>query len=106
MVWVTPAPVACWAFSRRSTGTSTVIFFVAGPIIPPAYHTQHQHSIWHFRCLLGSERPEQLRDWVEITVHNAFLQWNDRVIGDGDVLRANFRAALGDVAVSDAVLVA
>ena len=38
-------------------------------------------------------------------VDDTFLQWDYSVIGDGDVLRADIGAALGDVAVSDAVII-
>src|ERR1035437_4044461 len=40
---------------------------------------------------------------IVVFVHDAFFQWNDRVVGDGDVFGADLGAALGDVAKADAV---
>src|SRR5687768_7080714 len=37
-------------------------------------------------------------------VHHPFLEWDDPVVRDLDVLRADLRTALRDVAVPDAVL--
>ena len=37
-------------------------------------------------------------------VHNALLQWDDGVVCDSDSLRADFCAALRDVAETDAVI--
>ena len=50
-----------------------------------------------------TEHPKQFLDRVIIAVHHALLQWNDRVIRDGDVLGADLGAAFGDVAVADAL---
>ena len=47
---------------------------------------------------------KQLRQRIEKPVHNPLLQRNDRIVGDGDILRTNLGAALGDVAIADAVL--
>src|SRR3970040_1265656 len=43
----------------------------------------------------------QLAHRIVELVDDALLERNDGVIGDGDALRADLRAALGDVAVSD-----
>ena len=40
---------------------------------------------------------------VLVFIHYAFLQRDDRVVGDGDVFGTNFRAALRDVAEADAL---
>ena len=48
--------------------------------------------------------PPQFSKWIVVLVDDSFLQWDYSVIGDGDVLRADIGAALGDVAVSDAVI--
>src|SRR5262249_18452728 len=44
--------------------------------------------------------PEPAERIVEF-VHHAFLQWNDSVVGDLNIFRTNFRAALSDVAKTD-----
>ena len=46
--------------------------------------------------------PEPAERIVEF-IHHAFLQRNDGVVGDGDVLRADLGAAFGDVAEADAL---
>src|SRR5690606_29511791 len=56
--------------------------------------------------LLRTEHPEEPGDRIEELVHHALLQRDDRIIGDGDVLRADLGAALGDVAEADAVFIA
>src|SRR5690606_37286458 len=40
-------------------------------------------------------------DGVVVTVDDAFLKRDDRVVGDGDVLGTHLGAALGDAAVAD-----
>src|SRR4051812_27304876 len=52
---------------------------------------------------LRLELAQQARGRIVEPVDDAFLQRNDRVVGDGDVLGADLGAALGDVAVADAV---
>src|SRR5580692_5000261 len=55
-------------------------------------------------ALLRSKGPEKLAQRVEKPVYYALLQRNDGIVGNGDVLRANLGAALGDVAIPDPVL--
>src|SRR6266567_9348362 len=50
------------------------------------------------------EKPRQLAQRIIELIDDALFQRNDSVIGDRDTLRANFGAALGDVAVTDAVV--
>ena len=52
--------------------------------------------------LWTKDLPEPAQGIVEL-VHHALLQRDDRVVGDGDVLRANLGTALGDVAQANAV---
>src|ERR1700722_629831 len=52
-----------------------------------------------------TEHPEQFRHRSEELIDNPLLQRNDPVIRDVDALRTNLRAALGNVAQPDAVLV-
>src|SRR2546429_9189111 len=47
----------------------------------------------------GSEQFDQFAEWIVKIVHHPFLQWGDGVVGDGDVLRADFGAAFGQFAV-------
>src|SRR5438045_4088666 len=49
---------------------------------------------------------QQPRERIVEPVDHSLFQRNDRIVGDRDVFRADFRAALGDVAVADAVLLA
>ena len=51
------------------------------------------------------EHTEESRHRIIKLIDNAFLHRDDRVVSDADVFRANFRAALGDVAITDAVVV-
>src|SRR5579872_4777013 len=44
-----------------------------------------------------AEYPEQFRQRIEVAIHNALLERDDRVVGNRDAFRANFSAALGDV---------
>ena len=52
--------------------------------------------------LQQSPKPAQ---WIVKVVHHAFFQWNNAIIRDLDALGANFRAAFGDVAVTDSLRV-
>src|SRR6202030_2224715 len=56
-------------------------------------------------ALLAPELAQEPSERVVEIVHDAFLQGDDRVIRDVDVLRAHFRAAFRDVAQADAELV-
>src|SRR5690606_23762621 len=56
--------------------------------------------------LLCPEYAEEAGDRVEELIDDAFLQRDDRIIGDRDVLGADLGAAFGDVAEADAVFVA
>src|SRR6185436_4550755 len=47
---------------------------------------------------------QQPTDRVVEPVDDPLLHRNDRVVGDGDLLRAHLRAALRDVAVADTVV--
>src|SRR6476619_1272851 len=51
----------------------------------------------------GAEHAKQLHDRIVELVYDALLQRDDRIVGDRDALGTDFRAALGDVAISDAV---
>src|SRR4029077_14029700 len=51
-----------------------------------------------------SEYPQQLRHGIVEPIDHPFLQGNDRIVGDGDGLWTDFRAAFRDVAVADSVL--
>src|SRR5262245_2003214 len=46
-----------------------------------------------------------LGDGIVQLIDHAFLEWDDGVVGDVNVLRAHRGAGLGDVAIADAVLV-
>src|SRR5437764_15177775 len=59
-----------------------------------------------FRFLPSRIDLHELADRIEELVNDAFLEWNDRVVGDRDVLRTYLRAALRDVAVADPVFLA
>src|SRR5262245_31211520 len=50
----------------------------------------------------SGDHPKQAGHRVVETIDHALLQRDDRVVGDGDRFGADFRAALGDVAVADA----
>src|SRR5580700_1445380 len=56
------------------------------------------HNISWSSSFRIAECPEQFRQRIEETVHDALLERNDRVVGDRDVFRTNFGTALGDVA--------
>ncbi len=47
---------------------------------------------------------KQLLQWIEELVHHSLLQWDDRIFGDRNRLRAHLAAAGGDVAIPDVVL--
>src|SRR5262245_13752306 len=55
--------------------------------------------------LLREHQPPQARQRVIVFIDHAFLERDDGVVGDGDVLGADLRAALGDVAQADAVVI-
>src|SRR5271163_2361317 len=49
-----------------------------------------------------AEHPEQFRHRIEEAIDYPLLERDDRIVGDGDVFRANLGTALGDVAEADA----
>ena len=52
---------------------------------------------------LRLEHPEEPGDRIIELINHPFLERDDRVVGDLDVFRADHGAALGDVAVADAL---
>src|SRR5262249_1521257 len=48
------------------------------------------------------EKPEELPKRIVELVRHPFLEWDDGVVGDRDVLGTDLRTALRDVAVTDA----
>src|SRR5262245_29227132 len=54
-------------------------------------------------ALTSAEHPQQPRDRIVEAIDDALLEGNDRVVGDRNVLGADLRAALRDVAVADAL---
>src|SRR5688500_14151980 len=56
----------------------------------------------HLRWL-AAEKPHQCVQRIVVLVHHTLLERNDRVVRDRDTLRTHLGAALGDVAVADAV---
>src|SRR5687767_10393968 len=54
--------------------------------------------------LLTAKDSQEPGERIVKTIDHPLLEWNDRVLGDGDVFGADGRAASGDVAVADAVL--
>ena len=57
------------------------------------------------RMELQSEDAEQPLQGIEVTVHHALFERNDRVLGNRNRLRTHLPATSGDVAVTDVVLV-
>src|SRR6266516_7799252 len=55
--------------------------------------------------LLPSQLPQKPAHRIIILVNNAFFKWNNRVVGNVNVLGAHFGAAFGDVAEADAEFV-
>ena len=53
----------------------------------------------------NSKNPEQSLQGIEISVHHALLEWNNRVFGDRDRLRTHLSATSSDVAITDVVIV-
>ena len=53
--------------------------------------------------LLPLQPPPNPTKRIVKLIHNTFLQRNDPIVGDLNILWANFRAAFGDVAKADAV---
>src|SRR5262249_62089067 len=49
----------------------------------------------------AGDLPGEPDDRVVLLRHQPFLEGNDGVVGDVDVLRAHFGAALGDVAIAE-----
>src|SRR5581483_374772 len=58
---------------------------------------------WPAMPNLFREDAQQALHRIIVPVDDALLERNDRVVGDGDALGTNLGAALGDVAVADAV---
>ena len=50
-------------------------------------------------------RNEQARERIVELVHHALLHWNNRVVGNANVLWANLGAALGDIAIANAIAI-
>src|SRR2546429_280541 len=50
------------------------------------------------------KQPEQFRERIVIAIDNPFLERNDRVVGNLNVLRADFGATLGNVAITESRL--
>src|SRR5262245_53039521 len=53
----------------------------------------------------SAQYSKHLRDRVVQVVDDTLLERDDGIVGNGDAFRTHFRAALGDVAVTDAVRV-
>src|SRR4051812_24186224 len=54
-----------------------------------------------YLSILPSEFTDKPHHWVIKVVNNALLQWNDRVVGNVDLFRADLCTALGDVTETD-----
>ena len=52
-------------------------------------------------CAAGEKDPEEHFDRIIELVNDPFLEWNDRVIGNRNALRADLGTTLGDIAVAD-----
>ena len=57
------------------------------------------------RLLFALEHAEQARERIVELVHHALLHWNNRVVGNANVLWANLGAALGDIAIANAIAI-
>ena len=57
------------------------------------------------RLLFALEHAEQARKRIVELVHYPLLHWDNRVVGNPNVLGANFGAALGDIAITNAVAI-
>ncbi len=49
----------------------------------------------------SEKSPDDLLDRIIELIRNPFLKWNNCVVGDGDMLGADFGATLGNIAVAD-----
>src|SRR6185503_17939258 len=58
-----------------------------------------------FALRLREDNAQQFLERVVEAVYHALLEGDNRVVGDVDVLGADFGAALGDIAVAEAELV-
>src|ERR1043165_7378898 len=63
----------------------------------------HSDSGFRHSSAAGSEPSDQFGEWIVVVVHHTLLERNDRVVGYGDLLRTDLGAALGNVAVTDAM---
>ena len=77
---------------HRSNGASESPFVSVSPLL--LFKTGPSVTLPLF------EDPEQSGQRIVVAIDDAFLQRNDGVVGDVNVLRAHARAALGDVAVA------
>src|SRR5271168_2759679 len=82
-----------------------------GELTPPGinFWAQAKRSSDFWCCiarLRSAEHSEKLGERIEEAIDHPLFQRDDGVVGDSDALRAHLGAALGDVAVADALLFA
>ena len=82
-----------------STGTRT------GSVRRPGHPAEIANLYRTREAEIQSKDAEQLLQGIEVTVHQALFEWNDRVLGNRYQLGAHLPATSCDVAVTDVVLV-
>src|SRR5580658_3014021 len=95
---LTPAPLPIRSFlGPPRTGVRRFAQDEGCPMTSPGLTALRGSSGWTaalFSPLAGRD-PDQLRDRVEVVVHDAFLKRNNRVVGNVYMLRAYLGAAFG-----------
>src|SRR5208337_3292746 len=89
-------------FYRRNRGTNLLAALnlrFRNRASSPSFLSRHW-SVFPVPLLFAKNAPNNTSDRIVELVDYTFLQRNDRVIGDVDILGADFGAALGDVAES------
>src|SRR5262245_52830563 len=89
---------------RKSIETRSAPAFLAATLAPlPSISPIAIRSIHVFRIALLFQSPPKPPKRIKKFIHDALLQRNDPVICDLNVFGTNFRATLGDVAITDPI---
>jgi len=104
-IWLPDAPTSELSFTDYQSPITAYLSLRPTNIRLPDFptYTFHRLPVTDHRLLSPHHPPPQHLHRIIKPVGNPFLERNNSIVCNGDILRTNFGAAFGDIAITDAV---
>ena len=76
---------------------------IQAPVEIPKDQTNFRPRIRKAKLLPRPKDPKQFLDRIIELIHDPLFEWNNGIVSDGNMFRANFSTTLGDIAITNTV---